>query len=102
MSSNLYIDNIQINGTLNAADAFLNEMDINVYPNPSQGEAISVNYFAQNMPVAFTLRDAQGKIISYEENATTSTAVTHKISNSSDLSSGCYLLEVQSGGHSIV
>lgn len=101
-SSNFYVDNIQISGTLNAQDDFLNEMDIQVYPNPSQGEAISVNYFAQNLPVTFTLRDAHGKVISQEENAVTNTTVTHKITNSSTLSSGCYLLEIQSSEYSTV
>ncbi len=98
-SSNLFIDNIQVNGTLNAEDAFMKDMEINVYPNPNQGEAISVHYYAQNLPVTFTLRDAQGKLVSQDTNSTTNGSVTHKLSKSSNLSAGCYLLEVQSGEH---
>ncbi|GAB5416296.1 MAG: hypothetical protein Crog4KO_11200 [Crocinitomicaceae bacterium] len=98
-ASNLFIDNIQVNGTLNTEDAFMKDMEINVYPNPNQGQAISINYYAQNLPVTFTLRDAQGKMVSQETNGTTNGSVTHKISNSSNLNAGCYLLEVQSGEH---
>ncbi len=101
-ASNLYIDDIQINGTLNLEDAAISEMNINVYPNPSHGEAISVNYNAQNLPVTFTLRDAQGKIVSQEENKTLNAQVTHEIGNSTNLSSGAYLLEIQSGEHRVV
>lgn len=97
LASNLYIDNIQINGTLSLTDDIINEMDINVFPNPNQGEAISVSYIAQNEPVTFTLRDAQGKILSVEENSALSGQVTHSIANSSQLTSAMYFLEIRSG-----
>ncbi|XOV67154.1 MAG: M43 family zinc metalloprotease [Fluviicola sp.] len=101
-ASNLFIDDIQINGTLNIEDMYVKDMEINVYPNPNQGESISVSYYAQNHPVTFTLRDAQGKTISVEKNNATNSAVTHQISASSNLSAGYYLLEIQSGDHNVV
>lgn len=101
-SSNLFIDDIQISGTLNTEDLFMKDMEINVYPNPNQGQAISVSYYAADFPVTFTLRDSQGKVISVEQNNTTNSSVIHKVAESTNLSAGCYLLEIQSGEHSVI
>lgn len=101
-ASNLFIDNIQVNGTLNTEDVFMKDMEINVYPNPNLGEEISVSYYAQGLPVTFTLRDSQGKLIAVDENQTTNGQVTHKVAESTNLSAGCYLLDIQSGEHHII
>lgn len=97
-SSNLYIDEINIGGTLNLFSDEIALLDLNVYPNPSSnGNSINVSYTAQNEPVTFTLRDVQGKVITTEVLETTNSLVKHTLQNTDDLQSSCYFLEVQSG-----
>lgn len=97
-SSNLYIDEINVSGTLNLTSDEIALLDLNVYPNPSQnGNGISVSYTAQDKPVTFILRDAQGKVVSHEQVTTTNALVNHNLINTIDLQSACYFLEVHSG-----
>ncbi len=99
-ASNLFIDDIQLNGTLNTEDMFIKDMAISIFPNPNNGEEISISYYAQNAPVDFILRDAQGKIVAQETVKTTEGYVQHQLSNTAQLSSACYFLEVRSGDYS--
>lgn len=101
-SSNLYIDDIQVHGTLGNPNAEMQDMEISVFPNPNKGENISVSYYAQNAPTSFILRDAQGKIVSQETVETTEGFVVHKLSNTSGLSASCYFLEITSGDNTVV
>ena len=102
-SSNLYIDDINIGGTLNLFSDEIALLDLNVYPNPSSnGNFINVSYTAQNDPVTFTLRDVQGKIISSEVVEATNSEVNHTLKNTGKLQSACYFLEVQSGDYKTV
>ena len=64
MSSNFYVDDINVNGTLGLVSDEISALNVNVFPNPSNGEAININYTAKDEAVTFTLRDAQGKVIS--------------------------------------
>lgn len=99
-SSNLYIDDINVSGTLSLSSEEIAELNLNVFPNPANnGQDIMVNYVAQDQAVSFTLRDAQGKTISTEVVESTYTTVEHKLTNTSNLSSGCYFLEVRTGDH---
>lgn len=97
LASNLYIDNININGTLSLTADEIKDLELTVFPNPTKGEAINVRYTAQNAPVEFILRDLTGKVISTEVVNTTNATVTHQIEGSHDLPSAPYFLEVRSG-----
>ena len=98
LSSNLYIDDIFVSGTLNLTSEEISDLDLTVYPNPTvNGEAINVSYFANDNDVTFTLRDVQGKVISTETLTQTNSEVNHTLKNSENLPSACYFLEVQSG-----
>lgn len=100
LSSNLYIDDIQIEGTLSLVSEEFALLDLNVFPNPNaNGDAITVTYTAQNEPVQFTLRDTQGKIISTERIEKTNVLVNHTLSNTENLPAACYFLEVHSGDY---
>lgn len=101
-ASNLYIDDIQVHGTLGNTNAEIQNMEISVFPNPNKGENISVSYYAQNAPTSFKLLDAQGKVIIQETVDTTEGFVVHKLSNTSGLSSACYFLEITSGDNRVV
>ena len=100
LSSNLYIDEIFVSGTLSLTSEEISGLDLTVYPNPTvNGEAINVAYFANDNDVTFTLRDVQGKVISTETLTQTNSEVNHTLKNSENLPAACYFLEVQSGDY---
>lgn len=101
LSSNLWIDDISINGVLSLSDDVIANMDLEVYPNPTNGQAINVTYAAQNEPTEFILRDVQGKIIAQQVINTTNAQVTQALDNTENLASSYYFLEVKTGGSSI-
>ncbi|HIP32776.1 MAG TPA: T9SS type A sorting domain-containing protein [Crocinitomicaceae bacterium] len=102
LSNNLYIDNFNITGTLSLTDDVLNAMDLNVYPNPTtNGQAINVSFNGQDVDVNFTLRNAQGQVLSAETVSATNAAVEHTLENSSNLSAGCYFVEISSGDYRV-
>ncbi|MDX2360110.1 MAG: M43 family zinc metalloprotease [Crocinitomicaceae bacterium] len=99
-ASNLFIDNINVNGTLSLTSDEIALLDLNVYPNPtSAGSAINVSYTAQEEPVTFTLRDAQGKVVAEETITKTNAMVNQVLNGSENLRSACYFLEVAIGDH---
>lgn len=100
LSSNFYIDEINVSGTLGLANNGIDELQLTVYPNPSNGDAISVNYVAQDEPTEFILRDVQGKIISQQVISATNTVVSQQLENTQNLNSACYFLEVRTGDYS--
>ena len=100
LASNLFIDDINVSGVLSLQDSELLGMDLQVYPNPSQGQAINVTYNAQDAPTSFTLRDTQGKVISEEVIEATNAQVSQQLKNTENLPAACYFLEVTSGDHS--
>jgi PKD repeat protein len=98
LSSNLYIDDIFVSGTLSLTSEEISGLDMTVYPNPTvNGEAIKVSYFANDNDVTFTLRDVQGKVLSTETLTQTNSEVNHTLKSSENLPAACYFLEVQSG-----
>ena len=100
LASNLFIDNISVQGVLNLQEAGLEGMDLQVFPNPTSGEPINVSYVALDTPTTFTLRDAQGKIIATQVINTTNGQVTSQLENTANLPAALYFLEVSSGDHS--
>lgn len=103
LSSNLYIDDINVSGTLSLTSDDISELDLNVHPNPvANGQDLNVTYQAQDQPVTFILRDTHGKTISVNTVEATYTTVNHTLTNTTNLSSGCYFLEVSTGGHTTV
>ena len=100
LSSNLYIDDINVEGTLNLVSNEIALLDLNVFPNPTTaGQAITVSYTAQNEPVTFVLRDAQGKVIATQVIEETNAMINQTLKGTENLSSACYFLEVTSGEH---
>lgn len=99
-SSNLYIDDIMVDGILAVNSNTLSDMELEVYPNPTKGEAINVSYYAQNEATEFILRDIQGKIISTEIVEQTNSKVNHTLQGTENLPAAPYFLEVRTGEHS--
>jgi len=99
LSSNLYLDNINIQGTLSLTSDLISNMDLNVFPNPSNGEEIQVSYNGQDEDVTFKLRDAQGKVIATQLIASTNGVVTQKLNKTANLPAAMYFLEIQTGDY---
>lgn len=101
LSSNFYVDNINVTGTLGLVSDEMLLMDLNVYPNPSSnGQGINVSYTAQDEAVTFILRDAQGKLISTQVIESTNSMIETTLNGTQQLGAGCYFLEVSTGEHS--
>ena len=103
LSSNFYVDDFNVNGTLGL---FANEADhlgLTVFPNPlSSQQSINVSYTAGENPVELILRDVQGKVIHSEVVDQTNSQVNHTLKVGTSLTSSCYFLEVKSGEFSTV
>ena len=99
LSNNLYLDNINVEGTLSLTSDLISNMDLNVFPNPSNGEEIQVSYNGQDEDVTFTLRDAQGKVVATQLIGSTNAVVTQKLNNTANLPASMYFLEIQTGDY---
>ncbi len=103
LSNNLYIDNVNINGTLMTSDEEFSALQFNVYPNPSiAGEEIVVEYVANDKEVTLELLDLSGKLISTEVISSKNTNVTHKMNTTSNLTAGVYLVKISQGANQLV
>ena len=101
ISSNLFIDDINVTGTLSLTSNVISEMELNVFPNPtSDGNAINISYQGQDEAVTFTLRNSQGKEIASETIEATNTSVERALNGTKNLSAACYFLEITTNGHS--
>lgn len=102
VSNNLFIDNIVISGSGNAGvdPTDVDELLLNIYPNPAHGEAINVSYVASEHPVTFTVLDMSGKVLSQETVTTTNAQVNHQLSGTAELPAACYFVEVSTNGYS--
>ena len=100
VSSNLYIDDINVSGTLAVQDQEIIDLQLVVFPNPTNGEALNVNFTAQDEPTEFILRDTQGKIIAQQVINETNTQVSQQLENTQNLPAACYFLEVKTGDYS--
>ncbi|MBL4862296.1 MAG: T9SS type A sorting domain-containing protein, partial [Crocinitomicaceae bacterium] len=100
LASNIFIDEINITGILGIHSEEIADLELMIYPNPTNGEAINVSYFAQNDATEFILRDVQGKIIAQQIIETTNSQVTQSLDNTEDLPSACYFLEIKTGDFS--
>jgi PKD repeat protein len=103
LSSNFYVDNFNISGTLGLFSNEIESLELSVFPNPvSSDQSITVSYKAGDNPVELILRDIQGKVIYNKTIAATHADVTHTLELANALSATCYFLEVKSGDFSSV
>ena len=94
-SNNLYIDNIRVTGNLGIQDVAMNELELNVYPNPvSSSSAITIDYVAGNEPVTFNLRSLQGEEIMSVTRDEMNQAVSFQLELKDQLAASYYFLEV--------
>ncbi len=89
----VFIDNFLVQGTLSAPENQF--QNFGVYPNPSKGLFTVV--LSTSEKVAITLHDLRGRSI-YNETFSSNGSVFNKELNFSTLSSGIYMLNVESAG----
>lgn len=99
LSSNLYIDNINITGT--GAAGIENDFgfahDLVIAPNPVvSGENLKIEYTAQDEPVTFILRNLQGEELLTTVRNETNQLVSFDLEIGSQLPAAYYFLEVKS------
>lgn len=103
LSNNLYIDNVNINGSLMTQEQEFVALNFNVYPNPSTTDAgVFVEFSANDKDVTIELTDLSGKVLSSETITDKNTAVNHKINTSSNLNAGVYLVRITQGTNQMV
>jgi hypothetical protein len=97
-SNNLYIDNINLFGTVNIEENPLTQMNFNIVPNPTSNDrGINVEYVANEKPVTFELIDLQGKVLSTETNQNTNGAISHTLKLNNQIEAGYYTLRISQG-----
>jgi len=97
-SNNLYIDNINLFGTVNIEENPLTQMNFNIVPNPTANDrGINVEYVANEKPVTFELIDLQGKVLSTETNQNTNGAISHTLKLNNQIEAGYYTLRISQG-----
>lgn len=99
--NNLYIDDININGTTGISDQNNYAFNLNVYPNPSKGDdVINVAYTLSTQEnISITLVDITGREIEVVENQdqTPGNKVIAINKNELNLTAGVYLIKISNG-----
>ena len=99
-SNNLYIDDVNITGTLGIANNPLIDMGVNVYPNPvTSGSQLTVNYTANGNPMTIELMDMTGRLVYKGENKQTTGEVVQTIDVASTLAPGVYSFRISDGNY---
>ncbi|AEA43559.1 M43 family zinc metalloprotease [Fluviicola taffensis] len=93
-SNNFYVDNFVIDGVLGISDSELS--GIGIYPNPSQKGGIITISGLPNSTSQLLISDMQGKLVFQKELSDGSSE--SEVQLSTDLKSGCYLVEVTQNG----
>lgn len=99
-SNNLYLDDINILGTMGIPNNPLADATVSVYPNPvSKGSQLNVSYQANGNPMTIRLTDMTGRIVYEGVNTQTSGEVKTEISVSSTLAPGVYSFRITDGNY---
>jgi PKD repeat protein len=100
-AGNLFIDDININGVLGLTQNAVDQLEVNVYPNPASSNSdLFVSYSAQNEDVEFILRDLQGKEITRRTKTDKNQQVAFNLTEQIKLPAACYFLEIRTGAFS--
>jgi hypothetical protein len=102
-SNNLFIDNINLFGTVSVAENPISAMDVMIVPNPTSNDAgINIEFNGNNEKIKFELIDLQGKVISSDNVNTYDSRMSHKMNLTSKLNAGFYTLRISQGEYTSV
>jgi hypothetical protein len=102
LGNNLYIDDINIDGTLSVEDELSGITSFNVYPNPTSSSAkISFNLIKEVQNLSITVRNAVGQVVTNVINDKSFSAGKYslRIDEEKKLSSGIYFIEMNTDGN---
>lgn len=92
--NNLYVDNINIGGSLGIDEEDL--MKVNIFPNPAS-DVINVAFEAENADYAIAIIDLQGRTVAsqFHTNLTGEQTISFPVS---ELAKGSYIVNISTGG----
>lgn len=100
-SQNLYIDNINVSGTV-GIDEFENSLGLAIYPNPTSSSANVEFTSPSSSNVEITVFDVTGRVVEKSElNGMAGITMKHTINSSNHLNSGIYFISINIDGRKV-
>ncbi|MES2567212.1 MAG: M43 family zinc metalloprotease [Bacteroidota bacterium] len=100
-SQNLYIDNINVNGTV-GVDEFESSLGLSIYPNPTSSSSELEFTSPTSSKVDITVYDVTGRVVEKNEiSGIAGVMMKHTINSSSQLNSGIYFISINIDGRKL-
>lgn len=100
-SQNLYIDNINVSGTV-GIDEFENSLGLAIYPNPTSSSSEVEFTSPSSSNVNITVFDVTGRVVEKNElNGIAGITMKHTINSSNHLNSGIYFISINIDGRKV-
>lgn len=100
-SQNLYIDNINVSGTV-GLDEFENSLGLAIYPNPTSSSSVIEFTSPTSSHVNITVFDVTGRVVeSNELNGMAGVSMKHTVNSSNHLNSGIYFISINIDGRKV-
>jgi PKD repeat protein len=97
--NNLFIDDINMSGTVGMNEQYADFYGAMIYPNPSNG-ATTLTYIDRGtQAMAITLTDLSGRIVNSWKPGNSNPGVQRLVIETTDLSTGVYFINLNSGSH---
>lgn len=101
-SQNLYLDNINISGTVGVAE-FENMIDLSIYPNPTSSSATVDFTPPHNSKAAISVFDVTGRVVEKADvNANAGVSSKYIVNSSDNLKAGIYFISISIGNDRVV
>ncbi|MES2587438.1 MAG: M43 family zinc metalloprotease [Bacteroidota bacterium] len=98
VSNNLYIDNVNLSGTLFAKENLLNALDLTIFPNPiNKNEQLNISYLANDKGLEFELLNVNNQVIAKKAINLTNQTVEFNLLENTTVAAGCYFVKVRQG-----
>ncbi len=101
-SQNLYIDNINVSGTV-GLNEFENSLGLSIYPNPTSSSSVVEFTSPSNSKVNISVFDVSGRMVEESSfNATSGIGSKYTVNASNKLNSGIYFISINIEGRKVV
>ena len=101
-SQNLYIDNINVSGTV-GINEFENSLGLSIYPNPTSATAIVEFTSPSSSKANITVFDVTGRVVEQSAvNANAGITTKYTVNSSNNLNSGIYFISINIDGRKLV
>ena len=100
--NNIYVDDIIITGSLGVTEEWMSKLNLNVYPNPMEKNAVVAFDLEHKEHITIIVRDVLGKTIATVADANLNPGHhEYAISENSELATGVYFVNFSTGNHSV-